>query len=73
MRADDESMDIAALATSIKQIETSNSISVAVARKTLDAQRQQGDAAIQLLEAAAQTGQSGASPDGLGAAIDVRG
>ena len=66
-------MDIAALAISIKQIETSNSISVAVARKTLDAQKQQGEAAIQLLEAAAQTGQGGVSPDGLGAAVDVRG
>jgi hypothetical protein len=65
-------MDIAALATSIKQIETANSISVAVARKTLDAQKQQGDAAIALLEAAKQTA-PGANPDGVGAAIDVRG
>lgn len=65
-------MDIAALATSISQIETSNGISVAVARKTLDAQKQQGDAAIALLEAAKQTA-PGASPDGVGAAIDVRG
>lgn len=65
-------MDIAALATSIKQIETANSISVAVARKTLDAQKQQGEAAIALLEAAKQT-VPGASPDGLGAAIDLRG
>lgn len=69
-------MDIAALATSIKQIETSNSISVAVARKTLDAQKQQGDAAIALLEAAKQTApgsSGGASPDGVGGTIDVRG
>jgi hypothetical protein len=69
-------MDIAALATSMKQVELSNNISVAVARKSMDAMKQQGDAAVELLKAAAETapgGSGGASPDGVGAAIDVRG
>jgi hypothetical protein len=63
-------MDIASLATSLKQADVSNQISVAVARKTLDAQKQEGDAAIQLLEAAKQSA-PGASPDGIGARVDV--
>lgn len=74
--ADEPSMDIASLASSIAQIQTSNSISVAVAKKSLDAQKQEGDAAIKLLEQAAKTapGSSGdARPDGVGAGIDVRG
>ena len=68
-------MDIASLASSIAQIQTSNSISVAVAKKSLDAQKQEGDAAIKLLEQAAKTAPGGgdASPDGVGAGIDVRG
>ena len=68
-------MDIASLASSIAQIQTSNSISVAVAKKSLDAQKQEGDAAIKLLEQAAKTALGGgdASPDGVGAGIDVRG
>ena len=63
-------MDIATYATGIKQAETSNQISIAVARKAIDAQKQEGEAAIQLLEAAAKTA-PGASPDGLGAQVDV--
>ena len=70
--ADRVDMELAAYASGIKQLEVSNQISVAVARKTLDAQQQQGDAAIALLEAAKQTA-PGASPDGVGVAIDVRG
>ena len=64
-------MDIASLATGIKQAELSNNISIAVARKAMDAQKQEGQAAIQLLEAAVQTGPTGASPDGLGRQVDV--
>ncbi len=72
---DTTSMDIASLASSISQIQISNSIAVAVAKKSLDAQKQQGDAAIKLLEQAARTapGAGNASPDGMGAGIDVRG
>jgi hypothetical protein len=71
MRADEPGMDIASLATSVKQLEVSNNISIAVARKAMDAQKQQGDAAIQLLEAAAKTAPGGANPDGLGGRVDV--
>lgn len=63
-------MDIASLATSISQQSLSNSVAVAVARKTLDAQKQQGEAAIELLEAARETA-SGASPDGVGGRVAV--
>lgn len=67
-------MDIATYATGIKQAELSNNISIAVAVKAKDAAKLQGEAAIQLLEAAAQTapGAGGPSPDGLGGTVDVR-
>jgi hypothetical protein len=38
----------------LNNLDLSNQISVVVARKTLDAQQEQGDAAIQLLKAAAE-------------------
>ncbi len=63
-------MDIATLATGIKQAELSNNISIAVAVKANNAAKQQGEAAIQLLESAAQNA-PGASPDGIGRQIDV--
>ena len=65
-------MDIAA-ASSLSQLQLASQISVAVALKSRDAEKQQGEAAIQLLEAAAQTAAPVPSPDGLGAAVDVRG
>jgi hypothetical protein len=64
-------MDIAATATGLSQVQLQNTVAFTVARKTLDAQKAQGDAAIQLLQAAAQT--SGASPDGVGTKIDTQG
>jgi hypothetical protein len=64
-------MNIAAAATELSQVQLQNNVAVTVARKTLDAQKAQGDAAIQLLQAAAQV--AGGSPDGVGAQIDVRG
>ncbi len=45
---------IAALGTSISQQTLSDQVSVRVARKALDAQQQQGDAAVQMLDAAAK-------------------
>ena len=72
-RADECTMDIATLATGIKQAELSNNISIAVARKAQDAQKQEGEAAIQLLEQAAQTAPGRASPVGLGGRVDVAG
>jgi hypothetical protein len=71
-RADRVNMELSAYLSGIKQLEVSNQISVAVARKSLDAQKQEGAAAIALLEGAAQTA-PGASPDGVGTAIDVQG
>jgi hypothetical protein len=45
-------MSVASLATSMKQAETSQAIGIAVAGKVMDAQRQQGAAALQMLQAA---------------------
>lgn len=66
-------MDIAATATSLSQARLSTQIGLAVAKKSLDAARQQGQAAIELLQAAAGVQAGGASPKGVGARIDVRG
>lgn len=63
-------MDIAAVATSVKQAEIGNQVAVAVARKALDAQEQQGQAAIKLLESAREI-QSG--PNAFGGSVDVNG
>lgn len=63
-------MDIAAVATSVKQAEIGNQVAVAVARKALDAQEQEGQAAIQLLESAREV-QSG--PNAFGGSVDVTG
>lgn len=57
----------------IGNIDLSNSISVAVARKSLDATRDQGKAMVGLIEAAAETARDlAASPPGVGVSIDVR-
>ncbi len=66
-------MDIAATATALSQVQLQNNVAVAVARKAMDAQKAQGDAAIQLLQAAAQAASPGASPDGIGTRLDVAG
>lgn len=69
-------MDIAAASTAISQSRVQSQVATAVARKSLDAQQQQGDAAIELLRAAASVQEAargrGASPAGVGAAVDVR-
>ena len=63
-------MDIPALATGLAQSSLSNNVSVAVARKSLDSQKQQGEAAVQLLEGAVKLAEqcsgdaSGPSPSG---------
>lgn len=44
--------------SAIKQSQTQSQVSYAVAGKQLDATRQQGDAAVQLIEAAANVGKS---------------
>jgi len=45
-------------AAAIKQVDVQSQVSIAVARKAMDTQKQQGDAAIALLQAAAETAQS---------------
>lgn len=54
--ADRSGMDIAAAASSMKDLDLKNSVSVAVARKALDAQKQAGESAVELIRAAAETG-----------------
>lgn len=44
-------------ASSVQQAMTRDAVGVAVARKTLDAVRQEGDAAVELIESAARIGQ----------------
>ncbi len=44
-------------AIGVRQMDVKSRVSVAVARKALDAQQQAGDAAIALLKAAAETAQ----------------
>ncbi|MEW4454261.1 MULTISPECIES: YjfB family protein [Bremerella] len=45
---------IAGQASAIQQSQVKNQVDVAVAKKTLDAQKQIGDAAVQLIESAAR-------------------
>ncbi len=55
-----EGMDvnsIAALGTAMSQQSLSGQVSMRVARKTLDAQQQQGDAAVAMLDAATKLAQ----------------
>ena len=56
-------------AVSIKQMDVQSQVSVAVAKKAMDTQKQQGDAAIALIQAAAETAQSG---NEFGGSVDVR-
>lgn len=72
-------MDIAALATSLNQAEVSSKVATAVARKALDVQSEQGDAAVALLKAAAKIQQqatesaSSAIANAFGGSLDVTG
>ncbi|MFQ5424532.1 MAG: hypothetical protein ACE5F9_11200 [Phycisphaerae bacterium] len=57
-------MSVASLASSIvnfKSAQTAASIQIAVAAKSLDTQRAQGDIAVQLIDAAGQQAQAGAA------------
>lgn len=49
---------IAAAGSAIQQSQTQNQVDLAVAKKTLDAQKQAGDAAVQLIETAARISKS---------------
>jgi len=46
-------------------------VSSAIAKKSLDAQKQQGAAVLQLLDAATNTQDIGASNNGIGGTLDV--
>lgn len=64
-------MDIGALSTEISQTQLQNKVSVAVARKALDTQQLQGEAAIALLESATQLQAQVARDTGVGSVVDV--
>ena len=71
-------MDLVNAAVSLKQAEVATQVQYAVARKLLDSQRQQGNAAIQLLQAASQAGPAVgdelvAAATGLGGSLDTYG
>lgn len=64
--------------TPLGQVDLADKISVAVARKSLDAAQEQGDALVELLRAAAQIGSGGraaiaaqAGPCETGQCLDV--
>lgn len=64
-------MDVAAT-SAIAQADTRSRISIAVAKKALDAQRSEGDAAVALLKAAAQASSgSGSAPSDASRRLDV--
>lgn len=63
---------IASHATNMSHAQLKEQIGYAVARKSLDAAKQQGQAALTLLDAAAQVGQQASEP-GKGTQVDIRG
>jgi hypothetical protein len=67
--ADISGMD-AALASQITNANLGNQISTRVAKKALDVAKEQGDAAVQLIKAAAKNARSGGD-NGLGGRLDV--
>ena len=66
-------MDMISSISGMQSMQIRREVAYAVAAKTLDAARQQGAAAIQLLQAAAEVGSGGGSPHGVGDRIDVTG
>jgi len=57
---------LATLATGLSQSKLDNSVQIDVARKTLDAERQQGSAMVKLIDSATRL-----SPPGVGTNLDV--
>lgn len=75
---EDTDMDITSAVVGIQQAKTLSAIQVKVAKKILDNQRSQGQAAVELLNSAAKNGsQAGdalvAAATGLGGEIDAYG
>jgi hypothetical protein len=56
--ADAPSMDIAGIATSLSQAQLQSDVGTAVAKKTMDVQKQQGAAIVQMLDAAQDVAKS---------------
>ncbi|MEE9404979.1 MAG: YjfB family protein [Algisphaera sp.] len=63
----------AADATAMNQAQLDQEVAFAMARKNLDAQKQQGAAAMQLLEGAANLAKQGPITPGKGLSLNVRG
>ncbi|CAB1370492.1 YjfB family protein [Denitratisoma oestradiolicum] len=63
-----DAMSIASLATEMSQVRTANAVQMAVLKKTMDLQ---GQGAVQLVQAAAQTLQSYNNPPHLGRLVNV--
>jgi hypothetical protein len=69
-------MDITAAITGLQQAQTMSAVQISVARKILDMQQFQGDAAVKLIQAASQTTSNAgdalvASAIGLGGQVDT--
>lgn len=65
--------DIAAMSTELSQARLKTDVGVAVMKKSQDAAKQQGDAAIALLQAAVNLqAQVNAGPNAYGGSIDLR-
>jgi Putative motility protein len=68
-------MDLVSLATNLQQAKLTGDVQILVARKILDSEQQQGDAAVKLIQAAEDgvnnAGNSLVAATGLGAQIDV--
>ena len=69
-------MDLTTTLSGLQQAKTAQEIQTRVAKKVMDNERQQGEAALQLLASASQVGQAGDGAGraaGLGAHVDVYG
>jgi hypothetical protein len=69
-------MDLTAAISGLQQAKTMSAVQMRVAKKVLDVQEFQGDAAVKLIQAAAQTGaragdELAAAATGLGGALDT--
>ena len=71
--ADEGGMTINA-AADLSEMNLKSAVSVSVARKSLDQAERQGEAAVQLIEAAASVAKGGSgNPPGIGGRLDVVG
>jgi hypothetical protein len=71
-------MDLVNAVSGMQQAKVMGQVQIAVAKKVMDMQRMQGDAALELLEAASNTADKAgdslvAAATGLGASLDVYG